>query len=71
MTRPVRVHEECFGVVMREQDDGPWWSLLGKHSDLMLWTKLDVDNTMILYLADEENLLVNQGAMQWLSKPCQ
>ncbi|RQM11686.1 hypothetical protein DD237_004293 [Peronospora effusa] len=30
---PVRVHEECFGVVMREQDDGPWHCpscLLGK-----------------------------------------
>jgi NuA3 HAT complex component NTO1 len=30
---PVRVHEECFGVVLREQDDGPWRCpscLLGK-----------------------------------------
>ncbi|KAI9912238.1 hypothetical protein PsorP6_009598 [Peronosclerospora sorghi] len=30
---PVRVHEECFGVVIREQDDGPWRCpscLLGK-----------------------------------------
>ncbi|KAG7396410.1 hypothetical protein PHYBOEH_002278 [Phytophthora boehmeriae] len=29
----VRVHEECFGLVMREQDDGPWRCpscLLGK-----------------------------------------
>lgn len=29
----VRIHEECFGVVMREQDDGPWRCpscLLGK-----------------------------------------
>lgn len=32
-TCPVRVHEECFGVVIREQDDGPWRCpscLLGK-----------------------------------------
>ncbi|KAE9033370.1 hypothetical protein PR003_g8263 [Phytophthora rubi] len=30
---PVRIHEECFGVVMREQGDGPWRCpscLLGK-----------------------------------------
>ncbi|KAG2770926.1 hypothetical protein PC129_g2267 [Phytophthora cactorum] len=50
-------------------------------SDQKLWTKLDVDNTLILYLPDEENLVdgpivklirpVTQGAVQWRPKPRQ
>ncbi|TDH68780.1 hypothetical protein CCR75_007875 [Bremia lactucae] len=48
-------------------------------SNQKLWTKLDVKNTLILYLPDEENLLdgpivklirpVTKGVVQWRPKP--
>ncbi|EEY58768.1 uncharacterized protein PITG_10900 [Phytophthora infestans T30-4] len=48
-------------------------------SDQIVWTKLDVDNTLILYLPDEESIIdgpivklirpVTQGAVHWRPKP--
>ncbi|POM74674.1 Hypothetical protein PHPALM_8333 [Phytophthora palmivora] len=50
-------------------------------SDQKIWAKLDADNTLVLYIPDEENLVdgpivklirpVTQGAVQWRPKPRQ